>query len=320
MRPARPMFVRRLRWGPALVALALLTAGCLRFDVATTVAADGSGQLTVTTLFDAEVLEAFEEAFGAPADSSDFDASMPPEAVLSDVEVDGFEGRRAVIAFATLDELNAVAADVLVAGPDTESAVALFDDFAVTRQGTEFVFAATYPELEVEQEGEIELDAPGDLGEVEVRLTLPGVVYTHDADEVVDGELIWRFSLEGPRTLQARGQTELVAGFPDVAGNVHADAIAWVAEQEITTGFPDGTFRPGEVVSRGQMATFLTRALQLEPGSESFPDAVGSVHEEGIAAVAAAEITTGFPDGTFRPGDEVTRGQMATFLFRALAD
>jgi hypothetical protein len=41
---------------------------------------------------------------------------------------------------------------------------------------------------------------------------------------------------------------------------VFFDEVEWLAEQEITGGFPDGTFRPANVVSRGSMAAFLHRA------------------------------------------------------------
>lgn len=108
-------------------------------------------------------------------------------------------------------------------------------------------------------------------------------------------------------------------GFRDVVGSVHEDAVRAVAAAGITTGYRDGTFRPGADVTRGQMASFLSRALELEPSpSRPFTDARGSTHEAAIAAVAAAGITQGFDDGTFRPGDRVTRGQMASFLVRAL--
>ncbi len=110
--------------------------------------------------------------------------------------------------------------------------------------------------------------------------------------------------------------------FPDVPADfVHAGAISAVAAAGITVGFPDGTFRPAESIMRGQMASFIARALDLEEGEETFPDVPADfVHAGAISAVAAAGITTGFEDGTFRPGDPVTRGQMATFLFRALAE
>jgi hypothetical protein len=110
------------------------------------------------------------------------------------------------------------------------------------------------------------------------------------------------------------------ATFSDVpADHTHAAGIGAVAAAEITLGFPDGTFRPGLPVTRGQMASFLDRALDLPAGQATFSDVpAGHTHAAGIGAVAAAEITLGFPDGTFRPEDPVARGQMASFLTRAL--
>ena len=111
------------------------------------------------------------------------------------------------------------------------------------------------------------------------------------------------------------------ATFGDVpAGDVHAAGITAVAEAGITTGYADGTFRPGLDVTRGQMATFLYRGLSLtDPGGTVFPDvADDNVHAPGIRAVAAVGIAGGFGDGTYRPSLPVTRAQMATFLVRAL--
>jgi hypothetical protein len=110
---------------------------------------------------------------------------------------------------------------------------------------------------------------------------------------------------------------EAAPPFPDVSG-VHAPGVAAVAAAGITQGYDDGTFRPNQAVTRAQMATFLTRALDLEPAdTQAFGD-VSGVHAPGVAAVAAAGITQGYDDGTFRPNQAVTRAQMATFLTRAL--
>ena len=55
------------------------------------------------------------------------------------------------------------------------------------------------------------------------------------------------------------------------------------------------------------------------PAVATFPDvAPGFWAFQQIEALAAAGITTGFPDGTYRPFDPVTRAQMAAFLARAL--
>ena len=120
---------------------------------------------------------------------------------------------------------------------------------------------------------------------------------------------------------QDEGDSEL-RSFRDVpADATHADGISWLVETEVTTGCADDAFCPTDPVQRGQMATFLTRALDLDPGAGTFDDVPdGATHADGIAAVAAAGITTGCADGRFCPDQPVTRAQMATFLTRALAD
>jgi hypothetical protein len=103
--------------------------------------------------------------------------------------------------------------------------------------------------------------------------------------------------------------------FSDLDGTIHAEAIELVAADGIAGGFPDGTFRPRNDVRRDQMATFLANALQLDEVPSTFPDVpVASPHFGRIGAIAAAGITRGFPDGTYRPLGDVTRGQMARFL------
>jgi len=99
----------------------------------------------------------------------------------------------------------------------------------------------------------------------------------------------------------------------------HLDAILAVTGKGIATGYADGSFRSSQVVTRAQMASFLTRALSLSGSSQRFPDvAPDHAHAQAIAAVAGAGITTGYSDGRFRPSQPLTRAQMATFLTRAL--
>ena len=105
--------------------------------------------------------------------------------------------------------------------------------------------------------------------------------------------------------------------FPDVVGTTHEAAIVAIVEEGVASGYTDGRFGPADPVTRGQMATFLARALDLPPATdESFPDINGHTHEASIRALAASGITGGFADGTFRPNATVIRGQMATFLTR----
>ena len=109
-------------------------------------------------------------------------------------------------------------------------------------------------------------------------------------------------------------------GFYDVeAGRYYSAAIGWLAEAGITTGTAPGEFSPDDPVTRGQMATFLWRYRGTPAGSPASPftdvdrsryyaPAIDWLHEGGI--------TTGTSATTFAPDDPVTRGQMATFLWR----
>lgn len=109
--------------------------------------------------------------------------------------------------------------------------------------------------------------------------------------------------------------------FSDVSGT-HTANINALAEAGVTLGCnAEGTlFCPTDLVTRAQMGSFLARALDLAPiPGDRFSDVSGS-HEPNINAIAEAGITLGCnPEGTlYCPSDNVTRGQMAAFLHRAL--
>jgi hypothetical protein len=112
--------------------------------------------------------------------------------------------------------------------------------------------------------------------------------------------------------------------FDDVAADhtFYAD-IEGLADRGITLGcnLPENSlFCPDETVTRGQMAAFLERALDLPKAGNRFSDDDNSVFETSINSIAAAGITEGCNPPTnslFCPADPVTRGQMAAFLVRA---
>lgn len=113
--------------------------------------------------------------------------------------------------------------------------------------------------------------------------------------------------------------------FSDVGTSVHADSIHRLADVDIVQGTGGGRYSPTRTVSREQMVTFIIRAYEFATGEDlddspaGFSDTSGSVHETNIDKAANAGIAAGSGDGRFRPGADVTRGQLAGFVSRALA-
>ena len=111
--------------------------------------------------------------------------------------------------------------------------------------------------------------------------------------------------------------TPTVDFFWDDTFSGHHSAINALAFNSISTGCGSGRYCPSTTVSRGEMATFLVRALGLPSTSRDyFWDDNGSAHEASINAIAAAGISTGCGTGAFCPWGGLTRGEMATFMVR----
>lgn len=109
--------------------------------------------------------------------------------------------------------------------------------------------------------------------------------------------------------------------FPDVGtGHQFADEIAWLADEGVTTGYPDCAFRPAEVVARQETVAFLYRVSGWPIGwfpSPGFTD-VGGGHpfRREISWAVDAEVVSGYSDGTFRPTRGTSRQEMAAYLYR----
>ena len=136
----------------------------------------------------------------------------------------------------------------------------------------------------------------------------------------------WVMAVWLVRALGGEVTTTGTSRFADV------DAALWwspyaeeLADREITKGCEKVPLRycPDGTVNRGEMASFLVRAFDLEPAESpaGFTDVtVGSAHESNINALFAARITNGCNVDPLRycPQSPVSRGEMAIFLHRAL--
>ena len=110
----------------------------------------------------------------------------------------------------------------------------------------------------------------------------------------------------------------LTSPYTDIASSAFYADILFIAQQRITGGCGNRRFCPTASITRGEMAAFLHRALDLPNASGNyFIDDGASIFEPNINAVAEAGIAAGCGANRFCPTRNVTRGEMASFLARA---
>lgn len=107
--------------------------------------------------------------------------------------------------------------------------------------------------------------------------------------------------------------------FADVAkGSWYYEGVRYAYENGLMSGTGEGTFSPNLPTSRGMLVTILYRlAGSPAAGSASFTDvAQGQWYADGVAWASANGVVSGYPDGSFRPNDTITREQMAAILYQ----
>ena len=114
--------------------------------------------------------------------------------------------------------------------------------------------------------------------------------------------------------------------FSDVSeDHPHFKGISTLYTAGAIQGYNDGTFKPSQAVTRGQVAKILVNALQLAKvdtasmEKQNFKDLnKSSEYYESVTKLVALGVVKGYGDNTFRPNETVTRGQMAIMIARAL--
>ncbi|MEO1740474.1 MAG: S-layer homology domain-containing protein, partial [Cyanobacteria bacterium J06629_9] len=116
--------------------------------------------------------------------------------------------------------------------------------------------------------------------------------------------------------------------FSDVQGDIYAQQIARAVDIGFIAGFEDNTFRPQTALTREQLVSMVLEALDAQDNlSIALPNQVSSAPFRDVPSnrwsaakiqfANQAGIVTGYPDGTFRPAQQVTRAEMIAVLRRA---
>ncbi len=179
-----------------------------------------------------------------------------------------------------------------------------------------------YPEL---PDSPVDPDADNDLP----WLTCEHINYiigyedglVHPEDTITRAEVVtifYRLLTEEARNLI--WSTENI--YPDVSEDAwYYVAICTLTNGGLIEGYPDGTFRPDNPITRAELATIISRfdtkygTLEITDG---FADAKGHWAESYIEFAATRRYVVGYPDGTFRPDRPITRAETVTMVNRCL--
>lgn len=114
-----------------------------------------------------------------------------------------------------------------------------------------------------------------------------------------------------------------VNSFPDVnADDWFNVTVSSLANMNVISGYEDGTFRPNEPITRAELAAMAGRfyeAFDAEYEEGTFLDVEGDEwFADAIAAAAELGILGGYPDGTVRPNNNITRAETCAIVNRVL--
>lgn len=112
----------------------------------------------------------------------------------------------------------------------------------------------------------------------------------------------------------------------DIEGTKYEEAIVKLAALNTIKGYEDGSFKPENTITRAELATVITFVLGLQDAAElakesptKFSDVKAGEWYTGYINIAANEnVIAGYPDGTFRPSENVSYSEAVTMLVNAL--
>lgn len=111
------------------------------------------------------------------------------------------------------------------------------------------------------------------------------------------------------------------ATFSDMPSNeIYSTAINDLANNKIINGYEDNTFRPSAKITRAEFTKMIATALNLEETSTQDFNDVSSNYwaAKFINSVYAKGLVEGYEDGSFKPEKNITYGEIATILVRAM--
>jgi hypothetical protein len=104
----------------------------------------------------------------------------------------------------------------------------------------------------------------------------------------------------------------------DVANHWAEKPIKSLLAKEVVQGYPDGSFKPDQSITRAEFAKIVTKTFGYPAGQSTASDAAGHWAGKYIKAALSSKVMKTFDDGSFRPESRMTRAQLAMMICRVL--
>jgi hypothetical protein len=225
--------------------------------------------------------------------------------------------------YGQLDEVRTAAAEMVPVFGHVTPSYSL-EDVRVKGWAIDRFSPADAQDIEIIVDGGLSLVLTADLPVDDLEVDYPNAGSEHGFDHTVvinidTTSVVVRATAGDDRTADLMNLT-LFATFIDVEPTrFFAPGVYFLRKNELTTGTRPGLFEPMDFVTRGQMAAFLHRFMDLPEyvNEAPFEDLVDdSFYADAVHWLFETRITVGTSPTTFAPEEFVTRGQMAAFLWR----
>lgn len=125
--------------------------------------------------------------------------------------------------------------------------------------------------------------------------------------------IIWRLMTDEERDEILTAEND----FSDMTEDLwYNKAVSSLVKGGYITGYPDGTFKGGNQITRAEFVTIMSRLMGVKSGSSDFSDVDGHWAADYIGAAAEQGWVNGYEDGTFRPDNPMTRAEVMAVMNR----
>ena len=103
--------------------------------------------------------------------------------------------------------------------------------------------------------------------------------------------------------------------FSDASDDWYSKAVNYVVGKGLISGYPNGTFKPNDSITRAEFAQMISGYIKNEKaGSSDFQDVKDHWAKDAIDKLYGNKNVTGYPDGSFKPNAKITRAEAVTIL------